>query len=115
MSREDRLKSYDAVFVRLLDTTKEGRVKTRLARFNTTVFMLDTIVIWETFVLRINTSSIAVPNIDEQTLDRVTGLHIDILHFETEIDTDLIFFNVLTNKLTKNIVGTSSHLWSKNA
>lgn len=96
VTRENGLEGSHTVVVGQLDTTEESGVETTLTRLDT----------------RVNTSSIAVPDVDCDGRDRLASVDIDVLNLKEQVYTIamLLLNNIGAEVLADDIVGTVGDL-----
>lgn len=92
---EEGLKLRNTILVGLLDTTAKGVVDVSLV-----VDVSVTLVVHTS----IDTSGVAVPDIEIQLGYRLAGLNVDDLVVENEVNTLLVLLEVATNGLTTDVL-----------
>ena len=97
---KQRVKRHNAVAVTLLDASEEGRVKVRVVLVRVTVATSAD--------ARVDTSRVAVPDLDVHALHGLAGLNIEDLEFDRQGDTLLTVRNVFADKLALHICVTVS-------
>lgn len=103
MTGEDGLERGDTVVIGQLDTTEVSRVETTVSVVAASV---DTTV---------DTGGVAVPDIDGDGRDGLTGVDVDVLNLEKDIDTvaPLRLLDVGAHVLADDVIRTISDLGSK--
>lgn len=102
---ENGLELGHAIGVGLLDSTEEGLVE---------VGGIITVAVHRALDTRVDTSSVAVPDIPVQVLDRLAGVDVNELAIHDEGNTSLAIRDILADELTLYPEGTYFSLGGKN-
>jgi len=100
---EDGLKSNNTVGICGLDASQEGTVPSSISYISSDIDA------------GVDTSGVAIPDIDVHIWNAKTGGDVDVLDFEVEGDTGLAFGDILTNVLASDVVWTICDLGGENA
>jgi hypothetical protein len=103
---KERLEGHNAVFIRLLDAAQEGVVQ---------VGAVVGVAIAVRNNTRINSSAVAMPNLEEGFRHRLAGVDVDDLYVQRKRYTFLTLGHVLANKLSLDPIRTLSHLGGEDA
>lgn len=95
MAREDRLELDDAVGIRFLDTTKEGRVE---------IGGIVSVAIACCDEAGVYAGAVAVPDVPPKIGDRFAGCNVDELSFDDDGYAGLVFRNVGADVFAEHII-----------
>lgn len=104
VARENSLERHDSIFVCRLNATEISRVVPIRS------------VVTAGGDAGVDSSGIAIPDVDPDLRHRFACIDIDVLDLEIDVDTIGVFllFDVLANLLPYDVVRSSSDLWSHN-